>query len=254
MRISKLLASAILLFGLFGAGASTAQGTSVLQAVQPAQSKLMKDYYGNYDSTAVEGRSFNPETLESLRQDPELSYGYTKAAMTLWDAFWRWARNQLKKLFNTDMGSGDWDNLLLFVLFAAALIYVIIRLLKVNTFRIFYGNKSGKPIQPVVEQEDIHEMDFEKFLREATESKNYRLAIRLCYLWSIRMLADANHLHWEPGKTNHDYLRELRTSPLSEGFRELSYYFEYAWYGNFSVTAELFARVDGIFKEWKTNI
>lgn len=248
MRISKWLPFVI--FVLSGSGSCLAQGN----LATPDHQVLMKDYYTNYDSASVETRSFSQEELERLRQDPELSYGYTKAATTLWDAFWRWVRYQLRDLFNVNFGSGNWDQFLLFMIFTSALVYVIIRLLKVSTFRIFYGSRAGKPIEPVVEQENIHEMDFEQRLREATEEKNYRLAIRLYYLWSLKMLADANHLHWEPGKTNHDYLRELKASPLNGGFRQLSYYFEYAWYGNFSVTAELFARVNGIFTEWKTRI
>lgn len=249
MKISEWLRLFAILFLL--SGSEYARGGELVQQDNPASTK---DYYKNYDSASIDTRSFSAEELERLRQDPELSYGYTRAATTLWDAFWRWVWSQLRDLFSVNAGSGDWDQLLLFVLFASALVYVIIRLLKITTFRIFYGNKAGKPLEALVEEENIHEMDFEKLLREATEEKNYRLAIRLCYLWALKMLADANHLHWEPGKTNHDYLRELRTSPLNGGFRELSYYFEYAWYGNFSVTADLFARVNGIFTEWKTRI
>lgn len=251
MRISEPLFCLMFLFCIAGSGISVAQDATFEQAVKE---NLTRDYYRNYDSLAYESRSFNPEALERLRQDPELSYSYTQASMTLWDAFWRWVSNQLRGFFQTDGVSGKWDQLLLFVFFAAALVYVIIRLLKINTFRLIYKDKGRSPVEGVVEHEDIHEMDFEKLLNEATDAKNHRLAIRLYYLWALKMLADANHLHWEPGKTNDDYLRELRTSPLNGGFRQLSYYFEYTWYGNFSVTTELFARVNGIFTEWKTHI
>jgi hypothetical protein len=67
----------------------------------------------------------------------------------------------------------------------------------------------------------------------------------------LKMLTDANHVRWEPGKTNHDYLYELKRSDLKSGFRQLSYYFEYAWYGNFSITPELYKKVSGLFNDWK---
>ena len=255
MKITELLFYLTFFLCIAGSGISLAQDAYESDDyTQEAKEELVKGYYRNYDSVAFESRAFNPEALEKLRQDPELRYSYTQAAMTLWDAFWRWVSNQLRGFFQTDGASGNWDQLLLFVLFAAALVYVIIRLLKINTFRILYKDNGKSPIEGIIEHEDIHEMDFEKLLKEATDAKNYRLAIRLYYLWSLKMLADTNHLHWEPGKTNFDYLLELGSSPLKGGFRQLSYYFEYTWYGNFSVTNELFARVNGIFTEWKTRI
>lgn len=251
MKITEQLFCIVFFFCLVGSGISVAQDAVFKQA---AKENLTRDYYRNYDSLAYESRAFNPDVLEKLRQDPELSYSYTQASTTLWDAFWRWVSNQLRGFFQTDGASGKWDQLLLFVLFVSALVYAIIRLLKIDTFRILYKEKGRHPIEGIIVHEDIHEMDFEKLLKEAADAKNYRLAIRLYYLWALKMLADGNHLHWEPGKTNHDYLLELRTSSLKGGFRQLSYYFEYTWYGNFSVTNELFARVNGIFTEWKTRI
>lgn len=255
MRIIEFLLCATCFLVFTGSGTAIAQDSyesdNNTEAVDP---DLVREYYQNHDSTAVVSRAFNAQELERLRQDPELTYRYTQGSTSLWDAFWLWVSYQLSKLFQNSGGSGDWDQLILFVLFASALVYVITRLLKVNTFRILYRNKERKPIEAIVEHENIHEMDFEKLLGEATEAKDYRLAVRLCYLWSLKMLADSDHLHWEPGKTNRDYLRDLRASPLSAGFRQLSYYFEYAWYGNFSVTPELFNRVNGIFSEWKTRI
>lgn len=229
---------------------SVAQDSAFDQAVKE---NLARDYYRNYDSVAHESRFFNPVTLERLRQDPELSYTYSRASTTLWDAFWRWVSNQLRGFLRTDGASGQWDQLLLFVLFASALVYAIIRLLKIKTFRLLYKEKGRSDIEGVIEHEDIHEMDFEKLLKEASEAKNYRLAIRLYYLWALKMLADGGHLHWEPGKTNLDYLNELKASPLNGGFHQLSYYFEYTWYGNFSATSQLFSRVNEIFTEWKTR-
>lgn len=254
MKITDLRRCLFFVLYLMAGVASGQDEYGEVYPVEADNSGLVRKYYHNYDSSVVESRSFEAEDLERLREDPEFRYSYTRASMSLWDAFWIWVSYQLRDLFHTDSTSGNWDQLLLFILFAAVLVYVIIRLLKVNTFRILYSDKKGKPIEAIVEEENIHEMDFEKLLKEATEAKNYRLAIRLFYLWSLKMLADANHVHWEPGKTNHDYLKELTASQLNGGFRQLSYYFEYAWYGNFSVSPDLFNRVHGIFSEWKTRI
>src|SRR5690606_38638086 len=150
------------------------------------------------DSAVVELRRYSEDKLASLKEDPELSYGYTQARMTLWDAFWQWFWYQLRDLFQEGEGSPQWDQLILFVLFAAALVYAIIRLLKFNTLRIFYGEKDKKPLEHAIEEEDIHEMDFDTLMKEATAAGNYRLAVRLLYLWALKLLTDANHVNWEP--------------------------------------------------------
>lgn len=222
----------------------------------PVASHLRSEIPGaqRADSAVVELRRYSEDKLASLKEDPELSYGYTQARMTLWDAFWQWFWYQLRDLFQEGEGSPQWDQLILFVLFAAALVYAIIRLLKFNTLRIFYGEKDKKPLEHAIEEEDIHEMDFDTLMKEATAAGNYRLAVRLLYLWALKLLTDANHVNWEPGKTNHDYLAELRGSDLKTGFRQLSYYFEHAWYGNFSVTPDLYKKVSRLFNDWKTTL
>lgn len=252
MRITKLSFCAALLFCLLTNLSVSGQDDSFIFDQENAGPE--KSYYRNYDSTVVDKRRYSEDKLTQLKEDPELSYGYTQAPMSLWDAFWLWVGYQLRDLFNRDGGSPEWDQLILFVLFAAALVYAIIRLLKFNSFRIFYGEKEKKPLEHAVEEENIHEMDFEALMGEATSTGNYRLAVRLLYLWALKLLTDANHVTWEPGKTNHDYLVELRRSELKSGFRQLSYYFEYAWYGNFSVTPELYKRVSGLFNDWKTTL
>lgn len=234
------------------ASAGTTQETPLITTQEAFDS--YRSYYRNYDSSSVDVRRYNEDKIARIKEDPELSYGYTRAPMTLWDAFWLWVAHQLQGLFKDRGVSPEWDRLILFVLFTSALVYVIIRLLKINSLKIFYGEKEQKPLEHAVAEENIHEMDFETLVKEATTAGNYRLAVRLLYLWALKLLTDANHVTWVPGKTNYDYLREIKSSDLKNGFRQLSYYFEYAWYGNFSVTPELFKKVSGLFNDWKTTV
>jgi hypothetical protein len=128
------------------------------------------------------------------------------------------------------------------------------RLLKIDALKMFYGRADKVTINHSIIEENIHEMDFEKLIQEALARKEYRLAIRLLFLHGLKLLADRHHITWEPGKTNHDYLNELTSKELKTGFNELNFYFEYAWYGNFVITDELYNRVTDIFNNWKINI
>lgn len=97
-------------------------------------------------------------------------------------------------------------------------------------------------------------MDFEKLIREALEKKEYRYGVRLTFLYALKLLSDKQHVDWRPGKTNHDYLEELNEGELKTGFNELSFYFDYAWYGEFAVNENLFQRVQVIFDNWRKHI
>lgn len=204
------------------------------------------------DSSQVDIRSFDQAKLEKLKADPELDYGRSPAAINLWERFKIWLNNLLSR-FLTVVENANWFNVLLTLLAVLLIAYVILRLLKVDAFTMFYSGKQT-PVAYGVLDEDIHAMDFEKLIREALGKKEFRLAIRLLFLQSLKLLADKNHILWQPGKTNHDYLEELNARDLKTGFNELNFYFEYAWYGNFTINESLYQKVDSIFKEWRTNV
>ena len=85
--------------------------------------------------------------------------------------------------------------------------------------------------------ENIHAMDFEALIAEAVAAGQYRRAVRLNFLKSLRLLTEKQHIHWKPEKTNRDYLEELTPSELRLPFQELATRYEYIWYGDFPVDA-----------------
>jgi len=204
------------------------------------------------DSSVVDTRNFDAAKLEKLKADPDMDYGRSPAAINLWERFKIWLNNLLSRLLIA-VDNANWFNILLTILAITALVYVILRLLKVDAFTMFYSGKKT-PASFGVLDEDIHAMDFDKLIHEALTKKEFRLAIRLLFLQSLKLLADKHHILWQPGKTNHDYLEELTAQQLKTGFNELNFYFEYAWYGNFIISEALYQKVDSIFKEWKTNV
>ena len=150
--------------------------------------------------------------------------------------------------------STNWGRVLMYALGIVVLIVLIMMILKVNAFKVFYSGHGANTFKHTVLDENIHEMDFEKLIQEALAKNDYRLGVRLTFLYALKMLSDKNHIHWDQGKTNHDYLDELKVSDLKTGFNELNYYFEYAWYGNFKINSETFSNVQLIFNEWKGKL
>ena len=146
-----------------------------------------------------------------------------------------------------------WGRIAWYLLGLIGLVILIMLLLKVNAFRMLY---SGQKIstQHLVLDEDIGQMDFDKLINEAIAAREYRRGVRLLFLYALKMLSDRNHIVLDSGKTNHDYLDEVKGKPLYRGFSDLNFYFEYAWYGNFVVTPETFGKAQAAFQEWKNNL
>lgn len=84
--------------------------------------------------------------------------------------------------------------------------------------------------------EDVHALDFASEIAAAVDRGRFRDATRLQYLFTLRRLSEAGRIRWSLDKTNRDYVEELRGTPLSTPFREVTRLFEYAWYGEMPVS------------------
>ena len=206
------------------------------------------------DSIKIEARNFEGATLKKLRSDGGLQYKEPPTiAESLWDRALLLINQFLDSLFKGAV-STNWGRVFSYILGLALVIVLIMMVLRVNAFKVFYSGQGARTIPYHALDENIHEMDFDKLIQEAIAAGDYRKGIRLLFLNSLKMLADKNFIHWEQGKTNHDYLSELTAADLKEGFNELNYYFEYAWYGNFRVNHEMFLKVQHAFTDWRRRI
>lgn len=206
------------------------------------------------DSMAVNARHFDEGLLKELKDDPTLRY---QEPPTVGESLWQRFVALLAELFGSILDgavSTNWGRVITFLIGFAVVIIVIIMLLRVNAFRMFYAGEGASAMKYNVLDENIHEMDFEKLIQEAMARNDHRTGVRLTFLYALKLLSDKNLIHWERGKTNHDYLAELKGNDVRSGFNELNYYFEYAWYGNFNINGEMFASVQETFKNWRNSL
>jgi len=89
---------------------------------------------------------------------------------------------------------------------------------------------------PVSEDgEIIQNKDIKALINKALSDNNYRLAIRYHYLHILQRLEIKKHITWEIQKTNHDYEREISNEKLKSNFKDLTYLYDFVWYGNFTI-------------------
>src|SRR5690606_10219995 len=105
---------------------------------------------------------------------------------------------------------------------------------------VFIKGSRGATLNYETLKENIHEIDFEQQIDADIEQRNYRLAVRLLYLQTLKYLSNRNLIDWKPNKTNRSYVYELAQSPKQPEFETLTTQFEYIWYGDFPITEERF--------------
>ncbi|WP_299820841.1 DUF4129 domain-containing protein [uncultured Pontibacter sp.] len=192
-------------------------------------------------ATPVTIRHFNEQELQKLKASKDFEYfEEVKPDQNFLERAWSGFKKWLRKIFYTSKSGPVWEYLL-YAALVAGIILIIIRLLGMDTGNLF-GKKteiSDMPYQ--VYEENIHEMDMKALIEEAVQQRDFRKAIRLHYLQSLKHLTDRGFILWRPGKTNRSYISEIKSQELRREFEQLTSMFEYVWYGGAALGDELFA-------------
>ena len=153
----------------------------------------------------------------------------------------QWLAHILRRLFrNAEVDTIDtWTGWVLiggFVLVLALAIYFI----RKKHPALFMREKKMPDLPYDVEEENIYGVDFEKELSAALTSNDFRSAVRLLYLQTLRFLADKQWIDWRIFKTPTEYIYELKPEVLRPAFRDFTNHFLQVRYGNYQATSELF--------------
>ncbi|MBP1841672.1 DUF4129 domain-containing protein [Formosa algae] len=100
----------------------------------------------------------------------------------------------------------------------------------------------------IYEEEDLHDTDFNTRLKHAIANQDYRLATRYYYLSVLKVLSDKKTITYHKDKTNTEYQFEIENKPLREQFKNISYIYNYVWYGEFPIDASQFQTIENSYK------
>jgi hypothetical protein len=205
------------------------------------------------DSSQVDVRSFNAERLKELQSKTEFQYDrFREPPRSLWDRFWSWLWQKVEDVLRTRRGRLTvWTILVLFG--AAVIIFFIVKVMGMRDGGLF-GRKSVDVFPYTTSADDINQINFEGAIREAIDDKNYRLAVRLLYLQSLKNLSDKGYIEWQINKTNTDYIYEVSSRPWQSLFRKLTQNFEYIWYGEMPLDNEYFANLHVQYQQFNNQL
>jgi len=238
-------------------------GTVKKTAKKPAIHAQLKT-----DSGRIHIKNFNADIIKKFRADPAFQYIEVKSGITWWDRFWAWVwllwtsfRDWVAELFRKMFGSvalgQSAASVMKYVILgvaAVALVYVIFKLLGISLLNIFSKKKNTVDVPYTESLENIHEINFDEAIESALAIKNYRLAVRLLYLRSLKQLSDNKLINWKTNKTNTAYLNEITDAEQRRQFSIVTRQFEYVWYGDFPVDSQSFQSINAIFQEFKQRI
>lgn len=153
--------------------------------------------------------------------------------------------------------SPEWVRNLLWVLVVGGFVTLIIWFLMASDVKLFRKTPTVLTRHEEEEEfstENLFDIDYDSALKKAVADQNYRLAIRLLYLQTLRELALRNIIQYRQERTNNDYLMQLFHTPYYRHFFRLTRNFEYAWYGQFPVSQPSFEQIRSEFSSFKQQM
>lgn len=189
-----------------------------------------------------------PSNFKEKYTDAAFNYEVTVAEKNFWDRFLEWLSFWLNKIFSfsSDDASISLVQIIFKVLAIAVIIFVIYLIVKAimnGEGRWVFGKASDRRVINYDEiEKNLHLVDFEKLISDATKSGEDRLLIRYYYLWLLKKLSEKEIIEWDVEKTNSDYLYEIKNEKLKGEFSYLSYLYNYIWYGEFVLEKDTLSR------------
>ncbi len=204
-----------------------------------------------YDSTStVEVRNI---AIDTYKQQEQFQYDkILEPPQSLWDRFWNWFWRKIGSILSTPGGSRTFYAFLI-VFGVAAIAFLIWKITGMNRASMFGRSGDGK-LKYTLGEDNIHNIDFNKAIDEAVAQGNYRLAIRLLYLQTLKLLSDKSIINWQIDKTNTMYVKEMQGHQQQQNFAQLTNTFDYSWYGTAAIDKETFAQANHSFKQFQQQV
>jgi uncharacterized protein YxeA len=146
--------------------------------------------------------------------------------------------------------------LLQIIVYTIIIAVLVIAIIKIAGKNFFLPNThfSRQTNEENEQEEDIQNIDLEKLFHQAIQNQDYKLAIRLHYLFIIQKLASIELINWKKDKTNWEYLKEIKNTAYYQPFKQLTSTFENIWYGNKEINKDTFEQEITRFQSFKTSL
>jgi hypothetical protein len=206
------------------------------------------------DSSYINVRTINPETISRYRSQKAFQYDRDKAkTASLWERMWNWFWDKYYELLGKEKGN-FLIKALLWTFAILGLTYFLLKIIGMDALSFFGKKNRDMGLDYEVLDENVHTINFSEAIEKAETQKNFRLAVRLLYLQTLKKLTDKGFINWQVNKTNRQYIQELSGKPFSPLFNSLTGGFEYIWYGEFLLQQQEYELIRNQFIQLQQQI
>ena len=110
------------------------------------------------------------------------------------------------------------------------------------------GKTRQRDMEYEIEDDNIYGIDFEKCIAEALGRHDFREAVRLKYLQTLKLLTEDGRIDWQLHKTPTQYTYEY----TEEAFLRMTNHFLRIRYGNFEATPEVYEELVAAYSSLST--
>lgn len=206
--------------------------------------------YSKESRREIEIRKVPKERIQKYLNDSSFDYAFEyKEPVTLWDKVVFFFRKYFLNPLRQHTPESVWQ-IFKFGLMIFAASVVIYFLLKSNKTGFFAKKNPTNSTIPFYTGENIHEVNFDELVENAVSKGQYRVAVRYLYLSALKSLSDKELITWKAEKTNRDYNKELRSSAIAPQFKEITWLFDYSWYGQSGISEETYQIINSSFSNF----
>lgn len=163
------------------------------------------------------------------------------------DSLEKAANVQFTEPGKTDFTQQTWFRFIIWFIIIGVFLAAIIYFLFQNKISLFSRESVASSHENAEEDENIFELSYNNLIHKAETEQNYRLAVRLMFLQTLKLLSETNHIKYQPDYTNLRYLQQLYQSKLYNDFSHVTRDYEYVWYGKFEIAFEKYKVIKNDF-------
>ena len=198
-----------------------------------------------------------PDSVAALKRSKP--FAYAKNLDSLLDAY----QLSLRKQQQPDRKTLSWLEAILlspftrYFFWLLAGVFISFILYKLFFAQGFFQRPSAKTNVTALPDEAEHLLfntDYSTLIAKAVSAGNYRMAVRYQYLQTLQRLAAKGLIEFAPDKTNYQYVLELTGKQYKNSFASVTLHYEYVWYGEFEIDANIYEMVQTKFKQFNSGV
>ncbi|MBI1783165.1 MAG: DUF4129 domain-containing protein, partial [Sphingobacteriales bacterium] len=204
---------------------------------------------------SITAKTISKDTINKYRSQDAFRYSTKDKAQTksFFERLWDWLWEKYYDLMGQEAGN-TLIKILLWTIAILGVVYFILRIIGMDAFAFFQKKNKDGSLSYEVLDENVHTINFSEAIENAVSQRNYRLAVRLQYLQTLKRLTDKNYINWQPNKSNRQYVHELAASSLTTSFNSLTTEFEYVWYGEMQLAPQEYEIISNNFKQFYNRL